>query len=78
MDDPIAIVDTLSQGGLLAGLVIVIVGGLKGWWIFGWIHRYIVQDLTERLAASESREAVYREQAWEAANRLLRKRRTTS
>lgn len=45
--DP-AFLDSLSDVGLGALLIGVLIGGYRGWWIFGPIHRAIVADLVEQ------------------------------
>lgn len=45
--DPDAIRDLIDIG--TAGLLLLtLIGGYRGWWVFGPIHRAIVADLTEQ------------------------------
>ena len=39
MDDPTNLVQLLDKGGTLALLLIIIVGGYRKWWVFGWAYR---------------------------------------
>ena len=39
MDDPTNLVQLLDKGGTLALLLIIIVGGYRKWWVFGWLYR---------------------------------------
>lgn len=45
--DP-AVLDSISDVGLGALLIGVLIGGYRGWWIFGPLHRAIVADLLEQ------------------------------
>ena len=44
MTDVASVLDALSKGGLLAGLLVVLVGGAKQWWVFGWQFEMMRQD----------------------------------
>ena len=44
------IISLLESGGTLAGLVIVVVGVLRGWWIPGIHHRKIIEERDTRIA----------------------------
>ncbi len=46
--DP-ALVDLLEKGGVIAALLFFIVGGLRGWWVFGRHHEEVVKQAAERL-----------------------------
>lgn len=46
--DP-ALLDAISDVGLGALLIGVLIGGYRGWWVFGWIHEAIVGDLREQV-----------------------------
>ena len=39
MNDPTSLVELLDKGGTLALLLIIIVGGYRKWWVFGWAYR---------------------------------------
>ena len=41
------IVDLVSKGGLLGACVIVIITGFKGYWVFGWVHKQVRDDLAK-------------------------------
>lgn len=45
----------LGPLGLLAFLLIAVVwGGVKGWWVFGWIYRDKVKELEEWKALAKT------------------------
>jgi hypothetical protein len=37
----------LNDGGMIALLLIILVGGLRRWWVFGWIYEEKMQDCDE-------------------------------
>ena len=42
--DP-SVLDAISDVGLGALLIGVLIGGYRKWWVFGWLHEAIVADL---------------------------------
>ena len=44
------VVALLESGGTIAGLVIVVAGVLRGWWIPGIHHRKIIEERDARIA----------------------------
>lgn len=58
MTDPTgfsAIIQLVQNGGVLALLLIALVGGYRGWWVFGTYHQIIITQWKERLE-TETRE----------------------
>lgn len=52
MTDPTglsAIVQLVQNGGVLALLLIALIGGYRGWWVFGTYHTIIVNQYKEQL-----------------------------
>lgn len=43
------VLDLLNRGGVLVLLLLVLIGGWRGWWVFGPIHREIVKRLEDEL-----------------------------
>lgn len=39
--DPVSLYNAVQTGGVVAVLLILIVGGIKKWWVFGWQYREI-------------------------------------
>lgn len=39
------LLQVLQQGGMVGLLLIIIVGGARGWWVFGWMYKDRVRDL---------------------------------
>jgi hypothetical protein len=39
----------VSQGGVLGLLIVILFGGYKRWWVFGWIYK----ESEERVAKAE-------------------------
>ena len=37
-----AVLKFLHEGGLLAVLVLILVGGYKRWWVWGWHHQNVI------------------------------------
>jgi hypothetical protein len=38
--------NTLADLGFAAGLILVLIGGFRGWWIYGPLHDRAVHDIT--------------------------------
>jgi hypothetical protein len=38
----------IADGGFVVALLTTLVGGYRGWWVFGPQHKAIVADLTEQ------------------------------
>ncbi len=55
MTEATSVVDLLTRGGLLSALVIALIGGMRGWYIWGTQHREIVasKDKTHQEAIQE-------------------------
>lgn len=45
--DPTAL-RALADAGFAVGLIAILIGGFRGWWIYGPLHERIVQDLVEQ------------------------------
>lgn len=39
------LLQVLQQGGMVGLLLIIIVGGARGWWVFGWTYKDRIRDL---------------------------------
>jgi len=37
--------NTLADLGFAAGLILILIGGFRGWWIYGPLHNRAVADL---------------------------------
>ncbi len=37
--DPAALLTLIDRGGVVAVLVLIIAGSLRGWWVPGWLYR---------------------------------------
>jgi hypothetical protein len=53
--DSVELARALSSLPLTALLVLVLVGGYAGWWIYGSIHRARVADLEKEIEAQRER-----------------------
>jgi hypothetical protein len=38
----------IADAGFAAGLIAILLGGFRGWWIYGPLHDRIVDDLLEQ------------------------------
>ena len=45
--DPTAL-RAIADGGFVVALLVTLVGGYRGWWVFGPQHKAIVADLLEQ------------------------------
>jgi hypothetical protein len=53
-----SVLDLLNRGGVLVLLSLAMLGGWRGWWVFGPVHREIVRRLEaelERVQAERDR-----------------------
>jgi len=41
------ILDIISQAGVVGILVIILAGGLRQWWVFGWLYRATIEERNE-------------------------------
>lgn len=49
-DGPVTIpelLDVLTQGGVVGLLILILVGGHRRWWVWGWQHKDTVRDRDE-------------------------------
>ena len=60
------LLDVVTQGGVIGILVLIIAGGARQWWVWGWHYRIVVKDRDEwkRMAL---RNTVLAERATDAA-----------
>jgi hypothetical protein len=50
MEQATEIVDYVTRGGLAVFLILLIVGGAREWWVFGWTYRAVKEE-RDRYAA---------------------------
>lgn len=54
-DPTIDLLQTIRDGGWIVGLLIILWGGMKKWWVFGWQYRECVEEKNEwKTAALQS------------------------
>lgn len=46
-DPSLSIVDYISKIGVVALLALIIYGGVKQWWVFGWLYKQERQEKQE-------------------------------
>jgi hypothetical protein len=48
------LLSVVSDGGVIGLLLVVLVGGARAWWVWGWVYRASVRDrdMWRRLALS--------------------------
>lgn len=44
--DP-AVIKAITDAGLVGGLILVVIGGFREWYVYGPAHRRIVEQLTK-------------------------------
>lgn len=42
----IDLLDYLSRASIVTFLIIIVYGGYKRWWVFGWVYREKIEELT--------------------------------
>lgn len=62
--NPSTIFDYIQSGGLVGLFIIILWGGIKKWWVFGWQYN----ELRERLAKLEVEKDGWKELALRSAN----------
>lgn len=50
MIDLSTFVDLITRGGLLTALILALIGGMKGWYIWKDVHDKMITDLQNQLA----------------------------
>jgi hypothetical protein len=43
----LTIIDYVSKGGIVVFLLLAIYGGIKRWWVFGWLYKDMVDERNE-------------------------------
>ena len=41
------ILDLVMKGGVIGLLVVMLLGGMRQWWVFGWQYRQVVSERDE-------------------------------
>jgi hypothetical protein len=52
--EPKSVIDYVNAGGVVALLLMVLAGGIKQWWVFGWYYKEL---LGRHSALSEEKDA---------------------
>lgn len=47
MPEAISILDLIAKGGIIGLLVVILVGGMRQWWVFGWQYRQVLGERDE-------------------------------
>lgn len=48
------ILDAISQGGFVVALLLLILAGARGYWVYGWLYRH-EKEVNDRLLESVDR-----------------------
>lgn len=70
-DQTASLLDYLSRASIITFLIIVVYGGYKMWWVFGWYYKEALERCTlveTRLAKMEQEKNAWRETALKGAN----------
>lgn len=51
--NPTTIFDWIQSGGIIGLLIVVILGGARRWWVFGWQYREL-QDRCDKIETSNA------------------------
>jgi hypothetical protein len=54
------ILDVVQKGGMVGLLLAILVGGMKRWWVFGWVY----EDKDKQLVEKQRESDMYRELAF--------------
>lgn len=49
MNDIATVADLLTKGGLVSALVLALVGGMRGWYVWKNMHETRIKDLADQL-----------------------------
>lgn len=72
--DLVTLIDLISRGGLVGALLMALVGGMKGWYIWRNSHETLTKELQERIDALTEDRNYWRDQAIRAltaANKVV-------
>lgn len=61
--EPVTLADAIRQLPLVSLLVLVLIGGARGWWVFGWYAKETEARYKALLEASAKREEEWRQLA---------------
>lgn len=71
----ISLLDYLSRGSIITFLIIVVYGGYKRWWVFGWSYSELeernqtaIAEVTNRCEAITREKDAWRETALKSSN----------
>lgn len=68
MGDIAATIDLLTRGGLVTALVLALVGGMRGWYVWKNVHDASIKYLSDQLVDMRKDRDFWREQAIRAMN----------
>lgn len=64
--DLVSLIDIVSRGGLIAALLIALVGGMRGWYVWKSAHDALIKELQDRITTMTTDRDYWREQAVKA------------
>ena len=41
------ILNFVDKGGTIGLLVVILIGGMRAWWVWGWLYREVVEEKNE-------------------------------
>lgn len=57
------IVQIIRDGGIIALLLVILLGGARGWWVFGNVYRDTIKELADRYQDMRTERDEWRRQA---------------
>lgn len=64
--DLITLIDLISRGGLVSALLVALIGGMRGWYVWKGSHETLVKELQERIETMTVDRDYWRDQAIKA------------
>ncbi len=64
--DFVTLIDLISKGGLVSALLVALIGGMKGWYIWRGSHDTLVKELQDRIDTMTVDRDYWRDQAVKA------------
>lgn len=64
--DLVTLIDLISRGGLVSALLVALIGGMRGWYVWKGSHEALVKELQERIETMTVDRDYWRDQAIKA------------
>lgn len=63
MGDVATTVELLTRGGLVTALILALIGGMRGWYVWRGVHESAIKGLSDQLVEMKTDRNYWRDQA---------------